>query len=70
MPHATSDMSTSDNTEIVCCTIIVLFTVSFYLQGSNGSVVFTGLKKGRYILKIFAHNKLLDVAALKMVIVV
>ena len=42
----------------------------FYLQGSNGSVVFTGLKKGRYILKIFARNKLLDVAALKMVIVV
>ena len=36
--------------------------------GPFGEVRFTGLKSGRYILKIFAYSKLTDVATVKMVI--
>ena len=38
------------------------------ITGSSGSVSFTGLKPGRYVLKIFAYNKLTDVAAMKRVV--
>ena len=36
--------------------------------GSAGKVVFTGLKGGRYVLKIFAYNRQTDVATAKMVV--
>jgi hypothetical protein len=39
-----------------------------YKDCSSGSVSFTGLKPGRYVLKIFAYNKLTDVAAIKRVV--
>ncbi|CAI8053959.1 P-selectin [Geodia barretti] len=39
-----------------------------YKDCSSGSVSFTGLKPGRYVLKIFAYNKLTDVAAMKRVV--
>ena len=41
---------------------------SSIVLGSSGRVIFTGLKGGRYILKIFAYNKLTDVATAKMVV--
>ena len=50
-----------------CTDVSILITMVFTI-GSSGEVQFTGLKSGRYILKIFAYNKLTDVATVKMVV--
>ena len=44
------------------------FKINTLVLGSSGQVIFTGLEGGRYILKIFAYNKLTDVATAKMVV--
>ena len=41
---------------------------SLFTLGSAGKVVFTGLRGGRYVLKIFAYNRQTDVATAKMVV--